>query len=117
MCEARVANSSVLVVADVLAVSRSEERKITRGMAQTIKDTEFRQLRLHICAITALQYFIGLFIGGYPCSKKLQNLHNWWNGTTIMVHEFNMIILCIVYFLECSCFLFNEIHSKNYDDA
>jgi hypothetical protein len=41
-------------------------------MAQTIKDTEFHQLRLHICAITALQYFIGIFIGGYPCSKKLQ---------------------------------------------
>lgn len=49
--------------------------------------------------------------------KNYKNLHNWWNGTTIMVHEFNMIILCIVYFLECSCFLFNEIHSKNYDDA
>ena len=47
MSEARVANSSVLVVADVLAVSRSEEREFTRGMAQTITDTEFHQLRLH----------------------------------------------------------------------
>lgn len=72
MSEARVANSSVLVVADVLAVSRSEEQEFTRGMAQTIKDAEFHQSRLHICAIIALQYLLGQFVGGYPCSKKLQ---------------------------------------------
>lgn len=72
MSEARVANSSVLVVADVLAVSRSKEREFTGGMAQTIKGAEFHQLRLQICAIITLLYFLGLLVGGYPCSKKLQ---------------------------------------------
>lgn len=97
------------MVADVLAVSRSEEREFTRGMAQTIKDTEFHQLRLHTlcdyCITTILsRAYLSVDIRALKTLQKSAQLVE--QELTIMVHEFKMIILCIVYFLECSCFLF-----------
>jgi hypothetical protein len=69
MCEARAANSSALVVADVLVASRSKEGNFTGKLSRPLECMESGNLHLLIWNYVVIQVLLGLFASGYPWIK------------------------------------------------